>query len=169
MIKLALLTVIVLSILGAIVFLILSGSKPQIKSSLPFLKSPAPSASSLLSDIKVSDLKIKQPVEPILVHLFAPKQTKASGYVRLSEVTNKILIQLKSDDTSDRSGFIYSGACNGNGKILYPLVSLADGKSQTIWEINMESIKKSLPLSIKVYKDLKNLKTYTRCADIKMP
>jgi hypothetical protein len=172
MIKLILLAVIVLTVLGSIVFFIFSSSKPEIKSQIPFMASPKSSAtttatSSLLSDIKVADIKIKQPPTPLSVELFAPKQKTASGYVRFSEVTGKILIQLKSDSPADTSAFIFSGACTGNGKILYPLVSLKEGQSQTIWEINMEQFKKQLPLSVKVYEDLKNLKTYSRCADLK--
>lgn len=168
MIKLVLLAIIVLSILGAIVFTIFSGFKPQAKPQTSVI-APQASVEFSLADIKVSDLNLKAPPEPIFGLLYAPKQTKASGYVRLSEIIGKILIQLKSDDTSDQAAFIYSGTCAGAGKIVYPLASLKSGKSQTIWETNMEAIQNQLPLSVKVFKDLKNLNTPTRCADLKMP
>jgi len=165
MIKLGLVALIVLSILGLIIFFIFSSGKPKVADQIPVSStSPKPSVITSLSDIK--DLKIKEPVQPLLANLYAPKQTKASGYVRLSEVAGKILIQLKSDSTADKTGIISSGSCAANTKIVYPLVSLKDGKSQTIWEINMEELKKQLPLSVKVYKDLKNLNSYTRCAEI---
>lgn len=167
MIKLAVIGVIALVILGAIVYYIFKPGSPLTNSKS--ILNPNPPAKISLSDIKIDPAKVKPTPKPIFVNLYAPKQSSPSGYVRLSEVTGKILIQLKSDSTLDKIGFIYKGACAANGEIVYPLASLKDGKSQTIWETSMDSIAKNLPLSIKVFKDAKNLKTFTRCADLKNP
>lgn len=177
MIKLAIIGVIALVILGAIVYYIFKPGSPLTNSKS--ILNPNHPAKISLSDIKIDPAKVKPTPKPIFAYLYevkassaylyAPKQSSPSGYVRLSEVTGKILIQLKSDSTLDKIGFIYEGSCQAQGEIVYPLASLKEGKSQTIWETNMEGIQKSLPLSIKVFKDAKNLNTFTRCADLKMP
>lgn len=167
MIKLAVIGVIALVILGAIVYYIFKPGSPLTNSKS--ILNPNSPAKISLSDIKIDPAKVKPTPKPIFAYLHSPKQSSPSGYVRLSEVTGKILIQLKSDSTLDKIGLIYKGSCQAQGEIVYPLASLKEGKSQTIWETNMEGIQKSLPLSIQVFKDAKNLKTFTRCADLKMP
>lgn len=165
MIKIALI-VIILIIPFAIAYFIFTGQGSKITETI--IPKQESSDSRIYGDIKIEDLKLKAPVKPIFAYLYRPKQATASGYVRLSWVAGKILIQLKSDDTTDKIGMIFKGRCNGSGEIVYPLASLKEGKSQTIWETNMEQIEKNLPLSIKVFKEIKDLKTYTRCADLKV-
>ena len=169
MIKLLIPAILVLLMLAAIIYFIFKGGSEPGDSNQKIQSTQNTGIVPNLSEIKIEDLNIKEPPKPIFAQLFAPKQSSASGYVRLSEVTGKILIQLKSDDISDKIGFIYKGNCSAKGKIVYPLASLVDGKSQTIWETNLDSISKQLPLSVKVFKDAKNLNSYTRCADLKSP
>ena len=167
MIKLLIPVVIILLILAAIIYSIF---KPNQQTSQPTVNQTEDQTTPIkFSEIKAEDIKIKQPQKPIFAELFAPKLTRSSGYVRLSEVAGKVLIQLKSDNLTDGIAMIYKGACSGSGESVYPLVKLEEGKSQTVWETSLDQVEAQLPLSVKVFKDSKNLTTYTRCADLKSP
>lgn len=167
MIKLLIPAALVLLILAAIIYFTFN---PSQKSGSTQNGSSGQTAQTRKSydELKIEDVNIKDPPEPIYAELFKPGQTKASGYVRLSQVAGKVLIQLKSDDASDKTGMVFKGSCAANSTdIIYPLASLKEGKSQTIWETDLESIFKQFPLSVKTFKDIKNLKNYTLCADLK--
>lgn len=120
-----------------------------------------------LGDIPVNTFN---PPQPINVLMFAPKQTEAVGKTVFSPVANRMLIKINMNQKSSGNlVLVTKGTCStAKTEIVYPLLPLKDGSSESVWEINREDIQKLLPLSVKTFKDAKTLTNYQTCGEIKI-
>lgn len=165
MIKLAAIVAIIFVVLGIIIYSIFTSTSPESETQKKTITEVPPALE--YSALIASQSQRKSPTPSIYEFLYAPKQTSHSGYIRLSNVARRVLIQVYSELPDSNYGYIHSGSCNQTGKALYPLVTLKEGKSQTVWNTSIEAIRENLPMSIKVFKEDTPSNTYISCADLK--
>lgn len=61
---------------------------------------------------------------------------------------------------------IHMGACPNPGAVLYPLTAVANGKSETVLDVSLDTLSGKLPLAINVHKSKDEAKIYTSCGDL---
>lgn len=95
------------------------------------------------------------------------KELKQTGKATLTEDAGKVKVVLelsKVDALKDpQPAHIHKGSCPGVGEVVYPLTSVANGKSETVLNTTLAKIKQELPLAINVHKSASELKVYTAC------
>jgi hypothetical protein len=171
MTKLGLLLIAALVPLGVIAFLIFFALNPTSNSQTQNSAASNSNAESKFSTAKIdlADVKITfgpEPLpQPVTINLYAPKDSSPSGSVQLAPYLGKVSVNFSTRD-QDQIAYVYSGTCDQKGTVTYPLGQLQSGKLDTVWVTDYHQIKKTLPLSIRVYKDRKNLNFFTRCGEI---
>lgn len=149
-------------ILGAIVygaiyyfFLSKNNSYNNSKSSIEY-SSPSPSQAAVMSGETTVTLK---PVN----------NSNEAGTAVLKEENGqtKVTINL-TGFTKDlaQPAHIHVGECPGVGSVKYPLTSIMNGISTTTLSVNLDQLKKELPLAINVHKSAAEASVYTACGPI---
>lgn len=85
----------------------------------------------------------------------------------------KVTLDLKSSvldllTAAPEPAHIHVGACPNPGAVKYPLNSVVAGKSVTILNVSLATLKAGLPLAVNVHKSTADIATYIACADIKL-
>ena len=103
------------------------------------------------------------------VPLAAQNDSGESGTATLTEADGKTTVSINltgvADDTP-QPAHIHTGACPTPGDVVYPLTDLVSGVSETILDVPLATLKRSLPLAINVHKSADEASFYVSCGDL---
>jgi hypothetical protein len=92
-----------------------------------------------------------------------------SGTATLTEVDGKTKVVLALTGAPKdvvQPAHIHVGSCPGVGAIKYNLTFPKNGVSETILDVNLETIMSEVPLAVNVHKSASEAKTYVACGEI---
>lgn len=104
------------------------------------------------------------------VTLAAQNDSTQAGTATLTEKDGKTTVSVTLSnpvDDSPQPAHIHSGSCPTPGEVVYPLTNLVGGKSETVLDIPLATLKKALPLVINVHKSEAESSVYVSCGDLK--
>jgi len=105
------------------------------------------------------------------VPLVALNDSKEEGVAVFSDIGGKTKVTVTIAGAPagvSQPMHIHTGSCPTPGTVTYPLVSLVDGKSETILDVPLATLLSRLPLAINVHKSMTELKSYVSCGDISL-
>jgi len=94
---------------------------------------------------------------------------KQSGTATLTEEGDKVKVVINLNTVSgldNQPAHIHTGSCPNPGKVVFTLNSVKNGKSETLIDAGLESLKNSLPLAINVHKSSQESTVYTACGNL---
>lgn len=95
-----------------------------------------------------------------------------TGNAYIGEVSGRMIIKLRLDTAKEnitQTSFIYKGTCSSLDGVRYYIAPAFEGKStSTYYGMNIEAIKKDLPLSIVVNKSLEEHWEIVSCGTIEI-
>lgn len=109
-------------------------------------------------------------VTPSSIILDEVNTSGESGLVTLTESNGKTTVDVvmtKAPAGSKQPAHIHKGGCPGIGDVLFPLTDVVDGKSTTVLDVDMASLKAAMPLAINVHKSTAEIAKYVACGDLK--
>ena len=95
--------------------------------------------------------------------------SRVQGTAAISEFEGKLKIKLALQNAAmgeEHPAHVHLGACPTPGDVKHPLVSVANGVSETTVSIDADAFLKNLPLAIMVHKSPADLKTILVCGNI---
>ncbi len=104
------------------------------------------------------------------VTLAAQNDSTQAGTATLTEKDGKTTVSVTLTnpvDDSPQPAHIHSGACPTPGEVVYPLTNLVGGKSETVLDVPLATLKKALPLAINIHKSEAESSVYISCGDLK--
>ncbi|MBI2268386.1 MAG: hypothetical protein HYU80_02980 [Candidatus Blackburnbacteria bacterium] len=122
-----------------------------------------------LKDRKSSDLvSIARQPEELTVSLEQQNKSGEYGTATITEKDGKVVVvlSLSGSPKNPQPAHIHLGTCPTIGAVKYPLSNVVDGKSETLLDINLDTLKSSLPLVLSVHKSVPQAKVYVACGDI---
>ena len=106
----------------------------------------------------------------ITVSMDAQNNTKQSGRATLTDMDGKktkVVIEVGSGSAGvAQPAHIHMGSCPNPGAVLYPLQNVVNGRSETMLEVSLASLKDKLPLAVNVHKSAAEAKLYMSCGNI---
>ena len=105
----------------------------------------------------------------VVVTLSAQNNSGQSGQATLSDINGKtkVVINVASGAVDvAQPAHIHMGACPNPGAVAYPLANVVNGKSETILDVSIETLKSKLPLAVNTHKSSADIKIYVSCGDI---
>lgn len=106
--------------------------------------------------------------ESIIV-LNAQNNSGQQGKAMLQDMggKTKVVIDIPSNSPAvAQPAHIHAGSCPNPGGIVYTLSAVTNGKSETVIDASMDTLKGKLPLAINVHKSAAEAKTYVSCGDL---
>lgn len=105
--------------------------------------------------------------EELLVEadLLEQNSSGQDGKVEVKEEEGEIVvdIELSNNGSVAQPAHFHSGTCEQPGPVVYPLISVEDGKSETTLEVDLDTFKNSLPLIVNVHKSAAESNIYIAC------
>ncbi len=95
-------------------------------------------------------------------------QSGQSGHVVITEVNGKakVIVTLTGKpSTVLQPSHIHLNSCANIGGVKYPLTAVNKGAAQTIIDVSLDSLLKSLPLSLNIHKSEAQAGIYVACGD----
>ena len=136
----------------------------------------------ILSGCSITNPLEKEPIAPIppeekiiekgpsilSVVLDAQNNSTQDGVATIQEIDGKVkvLIATKSLGSTPQPAHIHVGNCPNPGAIKYSLVSVVNGKSETILDVDLGTLLEEENLAINIHKSAKESALYTACGDI---
>lgn len=92
------------------------------------------------------------------------------GRAALTDVDGKktkVVIEIESGAAGvAQPAHIHMGSCPNPGEVVYPLKNVVNGRSETMLDVSMLTLKEKLPLAINVHKSAADVKTYVSCGNL---
>jgi hypothetical protein len=106
--------------------------------------------------------------DELVIELSELNSSGQSGVATLTDVGGQTSVVIDLDVASDVSqpAHIHEGVCPGIGPIVYPLTNVVEGYSETLLDVDMESLISQLPLDINVHQSQEQISVYTSCGDL---
>lgn len=107
------------------------------------------------------------PVNGVVLSLEEQNESGVAGTVSLLTIDNGVKVTidlLRSIPGSIYPAHIHEGTCAGLGPVLYPLIPITDGSSETTIDTSLTELSKQFPLAVNVHKSSGELDTYVSCA-----
>lgn len=106
----------------------------------------------------------------ISVILNALGDSNQSGRATLTNVDGKktkIMVDIGSGQAGTaQPAHIHIGSCPNPGAVIHPLKNVVNGRSETMLEVSLLTLKEKLPLAINVHKSAAEAKVYVSCGDL---
>lgn len=104
------------------------------------------------------------------VEIAALGSSEETGTAVLSEVDGKtkVVVMITGEPKGAvQPAHIHLGSCPNPGKVLHSLTDVVDGKSETVIDTTLASLKAQLPLAINLHESAKLIKNYVSCGNLK--
>ena len=110
----------------------------------------------------------------VSLSLGALNNSNQSGRATLTDVDGKktkVIVEIGSGPAgatpgSPQPAHIHTGACPNPGAVVYPLKNVVNGRSETMLEVSLLTLKEKLPLAVNVHKSATEAKVYVSCGDL---
>ena len=93
-----------------------------------------------------------------------------SGSATLTDVDGKktkVVVEVGSGPAGTaQPAHIHIGACPNPGAVTYPLKNIVNGRSETMLDVSLLTLKEKLPLAVNVHKSAAEAKVYVSCGDL---
>lgn len=110
----------------------------------------------------------KTMTETKVVQLAAQSNSGQTGTATLSEESGKVrvVLEVTSLGAVPQPAHIHIGSCPVPGAVKYPLTSVVNGKSETLLEVDMATLKAQGDLAVNVHKSAQEATVYTACGNL---
>ncbi len=103
------------------------------------------------------------------IRLMEQNASGMSGVAMLESVGGKTKVKVRlvgAPRGIAQPAHIHTGACPDVGAVKYPLASLMNGKSETVVDASLDTLKAGLPLGLNVHKSAAEASVYVACGDL---
>ena len=106
----------------------------------------------------------------VAITLNALNNSSQSGRATLTDVDGKktkVVVEVGSGPAGiAQPAHIHVGACPNPEAVTYPLKNVVNGRSETMLEVSLLTLKEKLPLAVNVHKSAAEVKVYVSCGDL---
>jgi len=82
-------------------------------------------------------------------------------------IKTKVVVEVGSGPAGiAQPAHIHLGACPSPGAVTYPLKNVVNGRSETMLDVALITLKEKLPLALNVHKSAEGAKVYVACGDL---
>src|SRR3989344_2780269 len=94
-------------------------------------------------------------------------QKGAAVLTDVDGIKTKVVVEVGSGPAGiAQPAHIHIGACPNPGAVTYPLKNVVNGRSETMLDVSLLTLKEKLPLAVNVHKSAAEAKVYVSCGDL---
>jgi len=106
----------------------------------------------------------------VSLSLSALNNSNQSGRATLTDVDGKktkVVVEIGGGPAgTTQPAHIHTGACPNPGAVIYPLKNVVNGRSESMLDVSLLTLKEKLPLAVNVHKSAAEAKVYISCGDL---